>query len=340
MELDPLIVKLILDSTGYKSGLAGAQTQTNTTGASLKSVLSGVGLSGVASFLSITGAIAGTVVLLKACIKTSMEYAQTIKEMSLLNGTSIDETARLIVITGRYDVSLQDLELASRTLAKGGLSLTVDTLKDLSDQYNALATADEKQAFLMATFGARGGTAFVQLMEQGGTAIGEQARNVSDALIPNAAFLQMTENQKDATYDMSLAWKGFMVQVSTEILPGLTSLTKGLVPVINALTTISSLIGRGAKPGALTSTEGLPEKIGDWIEHPNWFRNTPKSPDERGFAGGTQGWTQVPDGFPGDSYKIGLTSGETFAVNNNSTTNNNMLDYRKLARAIRDALNT
>ena len=33
-----------------------------------------------------------------------------------------------------------------------------------------------------------------------------------------------------------------------------------------------------------------------------------------GYASGTDGWQQVPSGFPNDSYPIGLTSGESFNV--------------------------
>jgi hypothetical protein len=235
MELDPLIVKLLLDSTGYNTGLKTAGANTQNTGMNMKSLLSGVGLSGVASFLGITGAIAGTVAELKACVNTTMEYLNTIHEMSLLNGTSIEETARLIAVTGRYEVSQSQLDLASRTLAKNGLSLTVDSLATLSDQFNALSTADEKEAFLMANFGARGGTAFVQLMDAGSQTIRDEATAVNEGLIPNEAMLAMQNNQKNAVYDLSLAWKAFELQIGTEIIPGLTELVKALTPVVNSL---------------------------------------------------------------------------------------------------------
>jgi len=64
----------------------------------------------------------------------------------------------------------------------------------------------------------------------------------------------------------------------------------------------------------------------------------------RGYASGTRGWETVPSGFPNDSYKIGLTSGEKFAVvppgQTNSQTQSGMsrddLDY--LIRGFKSAL--
>jgi hypothetical protein len=339
MELDPLIVKLILDSTGYKSGLSSAQKETGTTGASITKTLNGVGLGGVASFATITGAIIGTIKVLKECYNTTMDYLETIKQMSLLNGTTIEETARLISVSGRYQVSQQQLDLASRTLANNGLSLTIDTLATLADQYHALSSADEQQAFLMANFGARGGTAFVEMINAGGQAIRDQAAATRDGLIPSGEMLNMQENQKNAVYDMSQAWKVFELQIGEEILPGLTDLVKGLTPVVDALHYVIKALEIVYKYG--TST-GLAETMSGWVTgavQNSRMKNTPKSPDERGLAGGTQGWQTVPAGFPGDSFKVGLSSGETYAVNAASGGSNAGIDYRKLARAIRDALN-
>jgi hypothetical protein len=337
MELDPLIVKLLLDSSGYSTNLKTAESTTTSTGASLKSTLSGVGLGGVAAFIGITGAIAGTVEILKECYATTMDYIHTVERMSLLNGSTIEDTARLIAVTGRYEVSQQQLDLASRTLAKEGLSLTTATIAKLSDEYLKLTTADEKEAFLMANFGARGGTAFVELMNAGGKAITAEATAVSDGLIPNQAMLDMQNAQKNAVYDLGLAWKVFELQIGTEIIPGLTELVKAITPLVSGLKWIIDAI-------QWIGAHQIGNIIGNWAAGnlTDAFQLLPgyiKTPTvNSGHAQGTQGWQTVPSGFPDDSYKVGLTSGETYAVNKTGS-NNATIDYRKLARAIRDALN-
>ena len=67
-----------------------------------------------------------------------------------------------------------------------------------------------------------------------------------------------------------------------------------------------------------------------------------KNGGEVGFASGTNGWLTVPSGFPNDSFPIGLTSGEKFSVVNKSQQQEPQsvvvnIDYKKLARVIRDA---
>ena len=58
------------------------------------------------------------------------------------------------------------------------------------------------------------------------------------------------------------------------------------------------------------------------------------NPGMGGYATGTGGWLTVPQGFPNDSYKIGLQSGEKFAVVPPNQSMPDGIDYDKLAQAV------
>jgi hypothetical protein len=195
-----LYARITADTTGLQAGLNN--TKAGISG--LKGGLSALGLSGMASFISVTGAITGTIAAIKQIYNSTLEYGDAIREISMLNGVSTEEASRLLQVTDDYKVSVQDLTLASRTLAKEGISLTTNSLAQLSDEYNNLGTASEKEAFLLKNFGARGGTAFVELMQQGGQAIRDQSNAVADNLVLSQRQLDLqreNEIQMDAVND-------------------------------------------------------------------------------------------------------------------------------------------
>jgi hypothetical protein len=219
MQLEALIVPLLLDSTKYVTGLKTAGTQTASGAAGMKSQLSALGLGGVASFLSISGAIIGTVAALKAAYDETMKYGDSVRALSMLNGTSAEETSRLIQLSDDYKLSTSNLDMASRFLAKQGLSLTTEGLAQLSDQYLALNTDAEKTAFLMKNFGARGGTAFVEMMRQGGDAIRAETAAISPNLIMTQKMLDKMRELQRQTDNVEDAMTGLKLQIGMAFIP-------------------------------------------------------------------------------------------------------------------------
>jgi len=225
MNLEKLIVQLILNSTSYITGLktAGSQTQSSTGG--MKSAFSSLGLSGVASFLSVGGAITGLILGLKACYTQTLKYGDSVRELSMLNGTSAEETSRLIQVTDDYKITVEDLEKATKVLAKEGLSLTNEQLAIMSDEYLALNTDAEKTAYLMKNFGAKGGTAFVELMRQGGDAIRAANDAVDDGLVLSQKQLDMQRENQKSLDKLNDAFTAIKISVGNFVIPLITKYT-------------------------------------------------------------------------------------------------------------------
>jgi hypothetical protein len=208
MELDPLIVKLLLDSTGYNTGLKTAGASTTNASAGIKSTLTSLGLGGVVAFASITGAIAGTIAAIKELYTSTLEYGDAVRQVSMLSGITAEDASRLIMVADDYKISVSDITLASKQLAKDGISPTVDSLARLSDEYLALTTADEKEAFLMKTFGARGGIAFIEMMRAGGDAIRANSDAVSQNNILSEDQLTLQRQNESSMNEVTDAWEG------------------------------------------------------------------------------------------------------------------------------------
>jgi hypothetical protein len=234
---DNIVTRTILDNTGLKSGSREA-----------KSLLGSVGLSGVASFLSVTGAIAGTVAAIKDIYASTMKYGDSVRELSLLNGTSAEETSRLIQLTDDYKISQGDLMKATKVLAKQGLSLTTDQLAKMSDEYLKLNTDAEKTEYLMRNFGPRGGTAFVELMRKGGDAIRSESAAVSTNLILTQKQLDQQRDNQRAIDEVNDAWLGVKVTLATGVIPVYTQLAITTANIINLNTQMTKSVWETLTP--------------------------------------------------------------------------------------------
>jgi hypothetical protein len=160
------------------------------------------------AFASITGAITGTIKVMKELYDYTLEYGDSVRQLSMLSGTTAEDASRLIQVADDYKVSVQDITLASKQMAKDGISPTVESMALLSDQYLALSTADEKEAFLMSTFGARGGIAFIEMMNAGGDAIRASSDAVSQNNIDNQTMLDLQRQNEIAVGNVSDAFNG------------------------------------------------------------------------------------------------------------------------------------
>ncbi len=317
MQLDALIVPLLLDSSKFNVGISGAKASSGGLGTSLTGVFSKIGLGGIAAFASVSGAIVGTIAVLKTAYTDTMDYLDVIREMSLLNGTSADETARLIQVGKEHELTQTDLNTASKTLAKEGIPLTVQSLADLSDAYLALKDPAEKQAFLMQNFGARGGTAFVELMQLGGQAIKDEAAAVEAGLVPTQEMLDKQEQLKDILIDINTQWKIAELEMGVELIPTLLELAKALLPIVkllddivkfatmNPILWIKDLLGIPNLAPQYTPS-GRPTGAGG-----GGGINLPP-PSNSGHAKG--GSFLIPPGYENDSFPLMVQSGERVDV--------------------------
>ncbi len=88
-----------------------------------------------------------------ATIGTLETYADSVRTISQLTNQSAETSSKLLQVTKDYKLNVDDLTTASRKLATEGLSLNVETIAKLSDEYLQLNTGAERQMFLTQNLG-------------------------------------------------------------------------------------------------------------------------------------------------------------------------------------------
>jgi hypothetical protein len=157
---------------------------------------------------------------LDATVGTFTRYADSVRTISQLTNTSAESTSRLIAVTGKYEIGTEDLTTASRKLATQGLSLTVDTIAQLSDQFLKLSTGAERQTFLTNNLG-RASAQWTEILSQGSAAIMANNAAVNSGLILNAAALDKAHAYELANKDLANSFLALKMQIGQAATPTL-----------------------------------------------------------------------------------------------------------------------
>lgn len=169
--------------------------------------------------------MAATMVIkgLKESVKATLDYADSVRSLSMLSGESTESSSRFIQVLDDYKISADDALLATKALTKNGLAPSIDTLAQLSDQYLALNSVEEKNAFILKNLG-KGGLQWVEVLNKGSDALKTQGDAVNDSLL-------LTQKAVDdaRTYELALDdW-------NDKVLALKVSIGNGLIPVLTDL---------------------------------------------------------------------------------------------------------
>lgn len=158
---------------------------------------------------------------LQDAFKVATEYASSVRDLSLASGTTAEEASRLLQVLDDFEIKANDVTTATKALTKNGLAPTIETIAQLSDQYLALNTAEERNAFITDNLG-RGGAKWANVLKEGGANIRNLNEGVNQSLILNDEQIRQYEEMRlnqDEFNDNIMAIK--------------ISLVNSLVPAIN-----------------------------------------------------------------------------------------------------------
>lgn len=215
------IASFFAELTANTSGLDAGLTRAK---AGLTGLASSSGLTAreIKKDLGIITAVVGAVgVAFNATAGSFVRYSNEVRTMTQLTGESANEMSRLIQIADDYKVTTETLTMAQRELSKDGMSLSIDTLGNLSDAYLRLGSGAEQTRFLLENFG-RSGLQMAEMMEQGSDRIQAAAAGIAGGLVLDEADLESArefERQLDALQD---AWLGLRVAAGQEIIATVT----------------------------------------------------------------------------------------------------------------------
>lgn len=177
------------------------------------------------AFQLLKGVVDGTV-------GTFVKYADQVRTISQVTGATAEETSRLLQVTDDYKIDAEALTTVMKKMASEGFDFTIESLAELSDQYLKLNDGVERQLFLNEKFGKQG-TAFAEIMLQGGDAIRNQAAEISNYLILTEESLVEAREYEKQTDNLADAFEGLTIAVGKKAVPALTDFTKFLANAVS-----------------------------------------------------------------------------------------------------------
>jgi hypothetical protein len=151
----------------------------------------------------------------------TLEYANQVRQLSMVSGESAENTSRFIQVLDDYKIGADDALAATRQLTKNGLAPNIETLAKLSDEYLSLNSAEEKNAFVMKNLG-RNGLQWVEVLNKGSTALRDQGDAIAAGLILSQKQLNAARANEIAMDNWNDSIMAAKIAIGNELIPALT----------------------------------------------------------------------------------------------------------------------
>lgn len=158
---------------------------------------------------------------LQDAIKETVEYAGEVRQLSLVSGQSAEDTSRMVQVFDDFGVSASELTPLIKAMTKEGLAPNIETLAQLSDQYNAIQDPIQKNEFLFKNFG-RAGAELAEIMSKGGASIREMSDSVDESLILTQKAIDDARKYEIALDNWNDSVDGAKTSLVTGLLPALS----------------------------------------------------------------------------------------------------------------------
>jgi hypothetical protein len=168
--------------------------------------------------LSAAGAVVAVGNEIKKAAQETLEYSDTVRDMSQVSGAGAEETSRLIQAMDDMGVETQDLDSLVRGAAQKGIVLTTDSLSKMADEFNGLRSTEEKNDYALDHFG-KTGLEVEKVLSQGGQKIRDYSAAVKDDMIMTQEQLKQARELEVALDDLSDTWKGLEYTLGKTVIP-------------------------------------------------------------------------------------------------------------------------
>jgi hypothetical protein len=159
-----------------------------------------------------------------ATVGETLAYADEVRSLSRLIGTTPEEASKLIQAGDDVKLSYQTISTALETAIRKGIEPSIEGIGDLADEYNDIQDPIAKSKFLMDTFG-RAGADMAPLLEKGSVGIerlGDEAENFG--LILDQDLINKTRTYELAVDELGDSLEGMKIKIGSEAIPALLDL--------------------------------------------------------------------------------------------------------------------
>ncbi len=156
-------------------------------------------------------------------IGVTVNYARSVSDLGLELGVTSEEASALYQIADDLKIPVGNLEMAFKQAVKNGIQPNIDTLKDLSKEYQGIKDPVKRAQFAMDTFGMRAGPEMQKLLSATPAQIDEMAKSAKDAgLIMGIDAVRGAREYEIAVDNLDDAAMGLKMTLGKELMPIVT----------------------------------------------------------------------------------------------------------------------
>jgi hypothetical protein len=187
----------------------------------------GGGAKGLTSNLLSLAKAAGVVTLaykgfdyLKTAVTDTVAYAEEVRDLSRALGINAEESSKLIQIADDLKIDQKQLQVAFRYALNKGVDPSIEGLKALQAEYQAIQDPIERAQFAMEKFGTRGGLEMQKVLELSSEALDEMAQSAIDAgLVLSDESVKAAREYEIAVDNLSDKVEGLKTKLGVGLIP-------------------------------------------------------------------------------------------------------------------------
>lgn len=210
--------------------------------------------SGLANLTMVAGAVVAAWYtidkVLDATVGKFYEYATGVDVFHSALSTTTEEASKLIQVADDFGISSDEMQTAMFRAVKEGMEPTIEGLAGMADEYNALATPQEKADFLVKNFG-KSSQDLTLMLAEGGQALRDRAGAIEDSLVLDEAAIKKANDYRDAQDGLHDSIDAIKIAIGQELIPVITS----VVTQLNDGATKTDLFKQAQKLGLDVSHE-------------------------------------------------------------------------------------
>lgn len=161
-------------------------------------------------------AVSATTALIATSYTEYSALSESIRDLSLVSGESAENTSRFIQVLDDFQITADDATAAAKKLKDNGLSPSIETLAQLSDQFRSIKDPAERMDFVYKNLG-KSGANWVNVLNQGSDALLKNADAINKNLILNDMEIKMYEVGRLAIDEKVDALQAFRVELGQNV---------------------------------------------------------------------------------------------------------------------------
>jgi hypothetical protein len=148
----------------------------------------------------------------------ALTLAENVRTLTDVSSMSAEEASRFLQVLDDYGLSAQDALTATKALTKQGHEPSIETIAQLSSQYNSLNSVEEQNEFIIKNLG-KGGLEWARVLGLGEDKLRALNAQVNVNLVLSQQQLDAAEKNRLATDELTDSWDAFTISLGNEAIP-------------------------------------------------------------------------------------------------------------------------